>query len=190
MLAGGRFRGGTMGDLISDYERAADGFAAVLAACQDDLGGQSPCEGWTGADVVDHVLGAAWGFTEAFGGERRAVDGTPSEQFAAGRAALVEAASAPGAREKLTTSPIGTDVPAAVLLGLAASDTLLHTWDLARASGQDVELDADLLERSWRNALPMDEQMRRPGIFGPKVDVPEDAPMAVQALAFFGRDAR
>ena len=38
--------------------------------------------------------------------------------------------------------------PASVMLGIYTSDTLIHTWDLARAIGIDVQLDQDLLQRT------------------------------------------
>jgi uncharacterized protein (TIGR03086 family) len=90
----------------------------------------------------------------------------------------------------MVTGPLGGELPASVMLGIIATDTLVHTWDLARSLGEDVELDAELLHRSWQNIVPMDEAIRRPGVFGPKVDVGEDATPQQQALAFFGRDAR
>lgn len=179
-----------MPDPLVDYATAADGFAAVLAAA-DDLSGSSPCPEWTARDVVDHVLGGARHFTELFGGPVTPTDGDdlPS-RYATARADLVAAISAPGAAERLVPSPIGGELPAVVLFGIYTSDTLLHTWDLARATGQDVELDPELLERSWRNVVELDEVLRAPGLFGPKVEVPDDEPTSVQALAFFGRDAR
>ena len=85
---------------------------------------------------------------------------------------------------------IGGEIPAGLMFGIYTTDLLLHTWDLARATGQDDALDADLLERSWQNALALDGLIRGPGVFGPKVPVGDDAPPDVQALAFFGRDAR
>lgn len=179
-----------MADPIADYRRAAGGFAAVLAGATD-LTGPAPCEGWTGADVVDHVLGGTRLFLGAFGADVPAdADGDLPATYEALRTALADAAARPGALDGMLPSPFGGELPAPVLLGIFTTDTLLHTWDLAKATGQDATLDPDLLERSWQGALPMDEAIRRPGVFGPKVDVGEDAPRDVQALAFFGRDAR
>jgi uncharacterized protein (TIGR03086 family) len=178
-----------MPDLIADYNTAADGFAAVLAkAEQTDLSAASPCPEWTANDVVDHVLGGASFFIQMFGGTDPAPQGTPTERFAVLRAALVDAITAPGAMERMVANPLlGGEVPAAVMFGICASDTLLHTWDLGRAIGEDPVLDPDVLERSWRNVIPMDDALRKPNLFGPKVEVSDDAPMQAQALAFFGR---
>lgn len=182
-----------MPDPIADYDKAADGFAEALAGC-DDPTVQTPCTEWKAQDVIDHVLEGTAYFTGLFGGTVPELDeGTPVvERYAALRAALVAAISAPGAAERMVPSPIGGELPAGVMFGIFTTDTLLHTWDLAAAQSGfgTVGLDAELLERSWQNALPLDEVIRGPGIFGPKVDVGTDAPRDVQALAFFGRDAR
>jgi uncharacterized protein (TIGR03086 family) len=179
-----------MADPVDDYETAADGFAQVLARCDDGLGSQSPCAGWTGQDVVDHVFGGTASFTTGFGGTLPDVDAADlSARYAALRAALAETCRRPGALEQMVPSPVGGEVPGGVMLGIFTTDTLIHTWDLARASGIDVELDPGLLERSWEGAKPIESILRRPGIFGPAVEVPDDAPFQDRALGFFGRQA-
>lgn len=181
-----------MADPFVDFGTAADGFAAVLARCNDaNLGMQSPCPDWTAQGVVDHVLTNTARFTSEFGGEVPDTGDDLAGRYAALRGAMVDALSAPGALDQMTPSPIGGgQLPASLMFGIFTTDTLLHTWDLARAIGDDVELDPELLERSWRNAIPIDDALRAPTFFGPKVPVGEDEPMQTQALAFFGRDAR
>jgi len=179
-----------MSDPIADYERAADGFAAELGGCEGKLDAPSPCEGWKAQDVVDHVLGNTTGFAQALGGEvPESGDDDPSARFAAARQALIDAAQQPGALDKMVKGPLGGDVPAGVLFGIISTDTLIHTWDLGRALGHDVELDADLLQRSWDGIKPMEAMVRQPGVFGPAVEVADDAPFQARALAFFGRQA-
>lgn len=178
-----------MSDPIADYDRAADGFAAELAQCEGKLDAPSPCPGWKAQDVVDHVLGGTAGFARSLGGQvPESGDDLPA-RYAAIRQALVDAARQPGALDKMVKGPLGGDVPAGVLLGIMATDTLVHTWDLAQALGHDVELDADLLQRSWDGVKPMEAMIRQPGVFGPAVEVPDDAPFQTRALAFFGRQA-
>lgn len=178
-------------DVVADYERAADGFAAVLARVDGRWDAGSPCEDWTAADVVEHVLNGAAALIRNLGGELSEPErADETGRFDALRAAAAEAARQPGALDRMVQGPLGGDMPAAVFLGIIATDTLIHTWDLARALGEDVELDGDLLHRSWQNIVPMDEMIRRPGVFGPKVPVGADATPQQQALAFFGRDAR
>ena len=45
----------------------------------------------------------------------------------------------------------------------------MHTWDLARATGQDETLDADKCAAMLAGMEPMDEVLRPSGQYGPKV---------------------
>ena len=67
------------------------------------------------------------------------------------------------------------------------ADVLVHTWDLARATGLDETLDADEVHRLVDSMEPMDEPMRQSGHFGPRVDVPDDADEQTRMIAFTGR---
>lgn len=66
-------------------------------------------------------------------------------------------------------------------------DVLIHTWDLARATGLDEQLDADEVALLLSRMQPMDEMMRKGSAFGPKVEVPADADVQTQLIAFTGR---
>ena len=59
--------------------------------------------------------------------------------------------AAPGALEKTYTLPFG-EMPGFAFMGLATTDTFVHGWDLAKATGQSTdlapELAAALLEQS------------------------------------------
>ena len=67
------------------------------------------------------------------------------------------------------------------------SDVFLHRWDLARATGQDETLEPDKCAVMLEGMLPMDEMLRQSGQYGPRVDVPDDADVQTQLLAFIGR---
>jgi hypothetical protein len=67
------------------------------------------------------------------------------------------------------------------------ADHLIHSWDLAAATGQSRELDPDVVAgvAAWfadREAL-----YREAGAIGPRIDAPGDAQS--QLLAAFGRSA-
>jgi uncharacterized protein (TIGR03086 family) len=178
-----------MSDPVEDYETAANGFAAVLAQCGDDLSAPSPCEGWTAQHVVDHVMGGTTYYATEWGGTlpELADDAPLAARYDAGRQALADACRAPGALEQMVASPLGGEIPASVMLGIYTTDTLIHTWDLARSIGVEVELDPDLLQRSVEGVRGIEEVVRAPGIFGPAVDVGDDASAQDKAIAFFGR---
>ena len=180
-----------MPDPVEDYETAASGFAGVLAKCGDDLSMPSPCEGWTAQDVVDHVMGGPAYYATAWGGQAPEVadDADRATRYSAESQALAETCRKPGVLEQMVASPMGGDgkIPAGMMFGILTSDTLIHTWDLARAVGVEPELDQDLLQRTWDGLRPMEQMLRRPEVFGPPVEIDEAAPLEDRAMAWFGR---
>jgi uncharacterized protein (TIGR03086 family) len=66
-------------------------------------------------------------------------------------------------------------------------DVLVHTWDLARATGGDETLDAAEVRDMLAGMLPMDEVLRQSGHYGPRVEVPGDADEQTRLIAFTGR---
>ena len=70
---------------------------------------------------------------------------------------------------------------------ICIGDVLVHTWDLARATGLDEALDADEVHRLVDSMEPMDEPMRQSGHYGPRVEVPGDADEQTRLIAFTGR---
>ena len=66
-------------------------------------------------------------------------------------------------------------------------DILIHTWDLARATGQDETLDPTEVRDLFAGMEPMDEFLRQSGHYGPRVDVPPEADDQTKLIAFTGR---
>jgi uncharacterized protein (TIGR03086 family) len=73
---------------------------------------------------------------------------------------------------------------------IVTGDVFTHTWDLARATGQDETLDPDQVRRMMAGLRSMpDEALRSGGMFGPAIEVPDDADEQTRFLAFLGRRA-
>ena len=64
----------------------------------------------------------------------------------------------------------------------------IHAWDIYQSQHQPVEVPDDLLTfcRQEVEAVPEDE-LRRPGMFGPAQPAPEDATPTAQFMAYVGR---
>jgi len=162
----------------------------VRAAPAGSWSNPAPCEGWTARDVVTHVgnnlFGIAAGLTASGEPRRIAADDDIAtawddarEQFLGALASGDLSTSLPG--------PFGP-MPAEQLIGrLIATDVLVHTWDLARAVGGDDRLDAEAVSGAYSGLKPMDEMIRRPGVFGPKVEPPAGADEQAEFLCFLGR---
>ena len=84
---------------------------------------------------------------------------------------------------------MGGKVPRQMVGLMAFTEALLHGWDLARASGQEVAYDDGVLERGSEAMGQIGEMGRQQGAFGPLVDLPGEATAPLdQVLAQAGRD--
>jgi uncharacterized protein (TIGR03086 family) len=176
--------------VLDRLQLAATGFTRSVeaAAAKRAWDAPSPCEGWNAGDVVDHLVGNFANLARRCGVD---VDltGDRTADWAAARDALLKAAAQPGALDAVFDGPGGEMPLGKTLAVFVTTDTLVHTWDLAHAVGGDESLDEELCRRSYERALPADEQLRVPGLFGPKLDYGEDDPVQTKMLRFYGRPA-
>jgi uncharacterized protein (TIGR03083 family) len=68
------------------------------------------------------------------------------------------------------------------------AEVAVHTWDLARATGQDRPLDPEVAERGLALMQQGLTPENRGRAFGPPVDVAADAPAYDRLAAWAGRD--
>jgi uncharacterized protein (TIGR03086 family) len=68
------------------------------------------------------------------------------------------------------------------------ADVFMHTWDLARATGQDDRLDPDFCAGLLAGMEEMEDVIRASGQYGPRVAVPAGADTQTRLLGFIGRD--
>ncbi len=76
-----------------------------------------------------------------------------------------------------------------IAIGFQLLDTVIHTWDIAVASGRDYRPTAELLSATVAIArrVPDGEARTAPGAaFGPALEAPPDDPW-LEALALLGR---
>ena len=67
-------------------------------------------------------------------------------------------------------------------------DVLIHTWDLARATGQDETLDPHAVHEMLSGLEHMDERILvDSGHYAPRVEVPGEAGEQAKLLALTGR---
>jgi hypothetical protein len=70
---------------------------------------------------------------------------------------------------------------------LLCIDTVVHTWDLARATDQGEALDPIAVTVAFDGIRPADAAIRGAGGFGPKIEPPEGADTQTRFLCFLGR---
>ena len=84
-------------------------------------------------------------------------------------------------------APMGT-VPKMVPFGIAATDLLVHAWDLARAIGADEALPEGAVAAAHAGLQRFpEEMMRSEGMFANQVECAPDADAQTQMLCFAGR---
>ncbi len=102
---------------------------------------------------------------------------------------VIEAIDASDALLRKTMSPWGHETVDS-WLGFLFYDTVVHTWDLATASSQEVVIDPELIEAAKQTLLKMSEshEIRSPISLAPERSVSEEATPLEQLIAFSGRD--
>jgi uncharacterized protein (TIGR03086 family) len=182
--------------VLDGFVRALDGFEAMVAGvppgCWD---ASSPCAGWCAADVAGHVIGALRA-TEAFATGRPEAGSAAQPRSAAGddplaawRTARADmmAVLTPAALARLVPLPWGGEMPLGEFLERHPAEILVHTWDLAQATGQAAVLDPGLVSAALEPARKFAPVGRAAGLVGPECAVAEDAGDLTRLLAIFGR---
>jgi uncharacterized protein (TIGR03086 family) len=179
-------------DVATRYSTVADHFLSHLRSCaKDRWTAASPCPDWTARDVARHVVENHRRLLASLAG----TDPVPVEEgedlVEAFRQATEEVRESLVDAERATQKIKGfggREAPFEELVaGIITADTLVHTWDFARACGEDERLDPDAAQRAYEFLVPLGEAMRGTGRFGPAIDAPPDADVQTRLLAFSGR---
>ena len=180
-----------MTEIADRYARIADAFGARLTAVPPGAWSQqSPCEDWTAHDVARHVVDTTRLFlTRLSGGDPTPPDS--DEDLVAAwtvESQAVRDALADPERAGAQIDGLGGKQPFEQVIGtVLCADTLIHTWDLARATGQYDTLDPQGIEAAREFLTPNEAMLRGPGGFGPKIEPPQDADAQTSFLCFTGR---
>jgi uncharacterized protein (TIGR03086 family) len=175
------------------FELVAAGFdQRVRAVPAGQWDAQSPCADWKANDVVAHVVGNYRSMAaEATGVESTPMgpDEDPVQAWTDAYGRMRDMMKDPEIMAKTVNGPTGPTQFEQMLGGLVAMDTHIHTWDLARAVGGDERLDVNVVRYARGVLEPVDDMLRRPGVFGPKLEPPAGADEQTQLLYFLGRQA-
>jgi len=153
----------------------------------------SPVAEWTARHVVRHLTD--WfppflaGGTDIQLPAGPSVDDDPVGAWQAQYDAVQALLDDPSAAELVLRNPHIGEVPLPRAIDrFYTSDVFMHTWDLARATGQDDRLDADFCAQLLAGMEAMEEIMRSSEQYGPRVPVKDDADAQTKMLGFIGRD--
>lgn len=146
-----------------------------------DLAKPSTCADWSVQELVDHAM--HW---QGAGGGVLGAGTNPGDEWSSVEPALGAALQDPANLEG-NAEAFG-DMPKQGVAGLIIGDLLVHSWDLARSIGADETLPAEAVEATLMGLRRLPEPMLRgETMFGPAIEVADDASLQDQLLAFVGR---
>lgn len=179
-------------------ETAAERHRRVAATFSERVRGTgdwdapAPVAGWTARDVVGHLTTWFPGFLAAAGvtlppGPTAADD--PAAAWAHQADTVQALLDDPASAGRTIENPhLGAMTVAWATDRIYTADVFMHTWDLARATGQDDRLDPGFCAALLEGMEPMEEIIRSSGQYGARVPVPDDADAQSRLLGFIGRD--
>ena len=182
-----------MTEIADRYRNVAAGFTTrvegVPAGAWDN---PAPPDGWVARDVVRHLVDWVPALLATGAGvvipRGPSVDTDPVGAWLNLSDAIQAVLDEPGVDTRQFSHPQAGDYPLDQAMGMfIMGDVLLHTWDLARATGQDETLDPVEVAGMYEGMLPIDEMLRQSGQYGPRVEVPDDADVQTKLIGFVGR---
>lgn len=181
-------------ELITQAVAATGKVAAGLST--DQRSNATPCSEFDVHDLVVHMAGFFAGSAIAAEKGERPTGGDPSALLGNDPAAaltdlssrMAEAWSAPGALDGSTQFGPG-EMPSQMAGTISYFETLMHGWDLAKATGQTLEVSAELADASLVTAQQIcNDQSRERGVFGAEIETAAGVAAFDRALALSGRD--
>jgi uncharacterized protein (TIGR03086 family) len=157
-----------------------------------DWDAPAPVAGWRARDVVGHLVEWFPDFLTSATG--LALDRGPSPQqdpvtaWQVHTDAVQRVLDGPEAATPFRHPFVGEMPLPEAVDRFYTTDVFLHTWDLARATGQDERLDEETCADLLAGMAPIEELLRTSGQYGPRVEVPDDADVQTRLLGFIGRD--
>ena len=159
----------------------------------DQLGDPTPCDEYDVSGLLQHLISGNYWVAPLVEGKTIAEVGDALDRpfsvddYNPSAKEADTAFSGPGAMQKPVAVSYGP-VPAEVYAGHRFLDVLIHGWDLAKATGQDTTLPADLVEACFEVVTPQKDLLAASGMFGSDVKVPPGADRQTELLAMLGRN--
>lgn len=166
--------------ILENYRRSLDVMdAAIRGADPARWDDQSPCESWTARQVAGHAMTFIRNVV-ALAGDVAPPDFHAHIDFASVAGdnplatwletrELVEAEllTRPDRLAAVRMTPLGVQMPMAMLLTFQGMDPVVHGWDIATTGGAFVEIPDDLAEHYIARFTPVADQIRAGGLLGP-----------------------
>jgi len=183
-------------DAIKLHDRSLEATTAIVANVKaKQFDSSTPCSEFDVKALLNHMIGGNFMFVDVAQGKQVSRGEAPPDLVGADHVAsyrgsadaVSQAWNDPGVLGKTVHLPFG-DFPGQVAIGIHLVETLVHGWDLAKATGQPTTLDPELTAFAWENVKDLADSFRGPGApFGLAVDVAAGAPATDRLVAWLGR---
>ncbi len=171
---------------------------SIIEAIRSDQAELStPCSEWDVEALVIHLIGqdlrnfvaGARGLPVDWQAPPEEIGGEWSAAYERRANELTDAWRQVDLDQKLSVPGMG-EVPITLRLDQHIADIVMHGWDLAKATGQQPDLEPALAEHAldWARTMLRPEHRGEDKAFGPEVEVPQDAPAYDRLAGWFGRD--
>ena len=175
-----------------DHLISADASLAVLLGVlrkltPEDREKPTPCEDFTAHELLEHLAGSLTNIGTALGADvMDRADAAPEVRIAELAQPTLEAFARRGVDG---TIDMGfAKLPATTVASILNLELLVHAWDFAKASGQDLAVSDVVTDYVEGLALvTISEQVRSGGSFAPAKPVAETAGSLERLIAFTGR---
>ena len=173
-------------ELISAEATLAVAQRTLAALTAQDMGLQTPCEDFTVAALLDHLVGSIAGIGKALGVE-------PSDDTGASPEVRVANMAAPTLEAFNTRGLEGTidmgfaELPAVTVANILNLEFLVHAWDFATATGATLEVSPVLSQYVLGLARNTIAPTMRGKSFAAETLVEESAESLERLVAFTGR---
>jgi uncharacterized protein (TIGR03086 family) len=179
---------------MQDYaliaEAAPPTIVVVRAIRPDQLTAPTPCRDFDVRGLIDHML--QWGpaLVRASGTTAADIppDGDPRDRLERQIDQLAVAWSTPNAWRGMASMGGPQEMPAQMIGAMALGEIVVHGWDLARATGQEIAWDPKLLDFLHGEVAKTAGMGREVQAYGHEVPVPETATALDRMLGLTGRD--
>jgi uncharacterized protein (TIGR03086 family) len=181
----------TVSDTAARFGIIAAGFTDRLVnIAPAQWSAPTPCSDWSVRDLVVHVIGTQLRVMTRFDESAPAEVEPNGDLLTQWQMASGAVADAVGDETRASTIVGGMfgEQPFESLVGrMVCTDLLVHTWDLARATGQGESLDPGAVSSALAFLASIDDAIRVPGGFAEKIAPAPGADAQTRFLNFAGR---
>lgn len=177
-----------MNELATRHAALVDRFGSIADAVTD-WDAPTPVAEWQARDVVTHLTQWLPGMLAGMGVDLPVAEGDDPAALWREHSANVQALLEDDEQmSRVVTTSSGEQPLTQVLDNFYLADIFMHSWDLAKASGQDAGWNPDVVAGMVEGMTPMRDMLAGSGQFGDPVILDETHTPEDRLVALIGRD--